>query len=98
MRNIFLVYIPPGNAEAMVHYEETIRQKVLPERIYRHTDDTLRSRLTRIFGARPITVWGLQDSSANRSKFERMVPGDEILIIEGSTIKLLGKIAATSGL
>ena len=80
----------------MVHYEETIRQKVLPERIYRHTDDTLRSRLTRIFGAKPITVWGSQDSSANRSKFERMVPGDEILIIEGSTIKLLGKIAATT--
>jgi hypothetical protein len=80
----------------MVHYEETIRQKVLPERIHRHTDGILRSRLTRIFGARPITVWGSQDSSVNRSKFERMVPGDEILIIEGSTIKLLGKIAATT--
>jgi hypothetical protein len=40
-------------------------------------------------------VWGSQDSRANRSKFERMTPGDEVLIIEGSTIKLLGKIAAT---
>jgi hypothetical protein len=37
-----------------------------------------------------------QDSSANRAKFERMAPGDEVLIIEGSIIKLLGKIAATT--
>jgi hypothetical protein len=96
VRNIFLVYIPPGNTEAMVHYEETIRQKVSTDRIYRHVDSGLRSRLDRIFGGRPITVWGSQDSSANRSKFERMVPGDEILIIEGSIIKLLGKIAATT--
>jgi hypothetical protein len=96
VRNIFLVYIPPGNAEAMVHYAETIRQKVMPERIYRHIDDNLRSRLMRIFGTRPVTVWGSRDSSANRSKYERMVPGDEILIVEGATIKLLGKIAAVT--
>ena len=96
MKNIFLVYIPPGNAEAMVHYEETIRQKVMPERIFRYIDDNLRSRLMRVFGTRPITVWGSKDSSANRSKFERMVPGDEILIVEGTIIKLLGKIAAVT--
>jgi hypothetical protein len=41
VKNIFLVYIPPSNAEAMVHYEETIRKKVLPERVYRYVDDSL---------------------------------------------------------
>jgi hypothetical protein len=96
VRNIFLVYIPPGNPEAMVHYEETIRQKVSSDRIYRHVDSGVRSRLMRIFGGRPIAVWGSQDSQANRSKFERMAPGDEVLIIEGDIIKLLGKIAATT--
>jgi len=80
----------------MVHYEETIRQKVNPERIYRYIGADLRSRLMRIFGGRPIAVWGSQDSPANRAKFERMTPGDEVLIIEGVTIKLLGKIAATT--
>lgn len=80
----------------MVHYEETIRQKVSPERISRHIGTELRSRLARIFGGRPIAVWGSQDSPANRFKFERMAPGDEVLIIEGATIKLLGKIAATT--
>lgn len=79
----------------MVHYEETIRQKVISDRIYPFVKASLGSRLERIFRNRSIAVWGSQDSSANRAKFERMVPGDEVLIIEGSTIKLLGKIAAT---
>jgi len=95
-RNIFLVYIPPGNAEAMVHYEDTIRQKVTPDRIYQHAPDNLRANLQNIFKGRPIAVWGSRDSRANRAKFERMQPGDDILIIEGSSIKLLGKIAATT--
>lgn len=80
----------------MVHYEETIRQKVSGERIFRHVGTDLRSSLMRIFGGRQIAVWGSQDSPANRSKFERMAPGDEVLIIEGATIKLLGKIAAST--
>jgi hypothetical protein len=96
MKNIFLVYIPPGNTEAMVHYEDTIRQKVMPERIYPFITESLRSQLKRVFGPRPISVWGSRDSSANRAKFERMLPGDDILIIEGETIKLLGKVAAVT--
>lgn len=96
MRNIFLLYIPQANHEAMVHYEDTIRRKVSPERIYRYVDQNLRRQLDSIFGGRPIAVWGSRDSDANRAKFQRMVPGDEILIIVGDTIKLLGKIAETT--
>lgn len=96
MRNIFLLYIPPSNHEAVVHYEDTIRRKVLPDRIYRHVDQNTRRQLEAVFGNRPIAVWGSRDSTANRAKFERMVPGDEILIVEGNNIKLLGKIAVTT--
>lgn len=96
MKNIFLVYIPPGNAEAMVHYEDTIRRKVEPERIYRHIPGALKERLNKIFAGRPIAVWGSNDSAANRAKFEKMQPGDDVLIVEGKTIKLLGKVAATT--
>lgn len=96
MRNIFLLYIPPTNHEAVVHYEDTIRRKVAPDRVYRHVDQNLRQQLDNIFHGRPIAVWGSRDSQANRAKFERMVPGDEILIVEGDNIKLLGKIAATT--
>jgi hypothetical protein len=93
MRNIFLLYMPPGNAEAMVHYQDTIRNKVAFERIAPHVSSSLGRKLEQVFGPHPIAVWGSRDSSANRAKFDRMIEGDEILIVEGETIKLLGRIA-----
>jgi len=93
MRNIFLLYMPPGNAEAMVHYQDTIRNKVAFERIAPHVSSSLARNLQQVFGTHPIAVWGSRDSSANRAKFDRMAEGDEILIVEGGTIKLLGRIA-----
>ncbi len=93
MKSVFILYMPKSNYEAMVHYEDTIKNKVKPERIFTYVDYNLRARLTNIFGNRPIAVWGSRDSSANRSRFESMSIGDDILIVEGETIKLLGKIA-----
>jgi hypothetical protein len=93
MRNIFLLYMPPGNAEAMVHYQDTIRNKVAFDRIAPHVSSTLGRKLQQVFGPNPIAVWGSRDSAANRAKFDRMAEGDEILIVEGETIKLLGRVA-----
>jgi len=93
MRNIFILYMPLGNVEAMIHYEDTIRKKVAPEVIFSHIDSSSRRRLETIFGGRPIAVWGSRDSRANRAKFDRMKPGDEVLIVEGATVKLLGRVA-----
>ena len=87
MRNIFLLYMPPGNAEAMVHYQDTIRNKVAFDRIAPYVSSTIGRKLQQVFGPRPIAVWGSRDTDANRSKFDRMAEGDEILIIEGQTIK-----------
>lgn len=94
MRNIFILYMPPGNREAMVHYEDTIRKKVAQDRIYAHVDSTTRKRLEAVFGSRSVAVWGSRDSSSNRAKFDRMQAGDEVLIVEGDTVKLLGRVAA----
>ncbi len=93
MRNIFLLYMPPGNAEAMVHYQDTVRNKVVFDRIAPHLSPTLARKLQQVFGSNPIAVWGSRDSPANRAKFDRMADGNEILIVEGKTIKLLGRIA-----
>ena len=78
----------------MVHYQDTIVNKVSQDRIFNHIDNNLKSHLLNIFGRKPIAVWGSRDSNANRQRFNRMSPGDDILIVEGNTIKLLGKIAA----
>jgi hypothetical protein len=91
--NVFLLYMPPGNAEAMVHYEDTIVKRVSLERLSPFLSANLKARLIGVFGRDPIAVWGSQGGPRNRANFERMSPGDDILIVEGQRIKLIGKIA-----
>jgi hypothetical protein len=93
MRNIFMLYMPPLNPEAMVHYRETIRQKVAFGRIVPFIDSSLNRHLREVFGERHIAVWGSRNTPMNRGRFDRMEEGDEILIVEGDIIRLLGKIA-----
>lgn len=94
MKNIFILYMAPGNLEQMVHYEDTIKNKVSQARIFKYISDDLKNKLRDVFGSHLITTWGSRNTDTNRAKFERMQPGDDILIIEGNTIKLLGKFAA----
>jgi hypothetical protein len=94
MPNIFLLYMPPRNAEAMIHYEQTIHNGVSLERIGRYLPDPLRARLRDLFGSRPIAVWGSRDTPANRGRFNAMQERDNILIVEGPTVKLMGLVAA----
>jgi hypothetical protein len=93
MRNIFILYMPPTNLEAMVHFEDTIQKKVAPELVYSSVKPELQRRLQRMFGAKPIAVWGSNNSPANRRKFDRMNDGDEVLIVKGDTVVLLGRVA-----
>ena len=85
--------MPPGNGEAMIHYQDTIKNRVSQERIFKYIDHNLRDRLHNIFGDSPIATWGSRSGENNRSRFSKMQPGDDVLIIEGDNIKLLGKIA-----
>ncbi len=94
MPNIFLLYMPPGNAEAMLHYEQTIRIGVTLDKISRFLPDELRRRLRELFADGPIAVWGSRDSRANRQRFEQMEQRDNILIVEGPNIKFMGLVAA----
>ena len=94
MHNAFLLYMPPGNAQAMVHYQDTIKNKVSLHRLSQFISPQLRAKLISVFGANAIAVWGSEAGPRNRSAFERMGEGDDVLIVEGSTVRLLGKIAA----
>jgi len=94
MSNVFLLYMPPGNAEAMVHYQDTIKNKVLLTRITPHVPAFVGAKLRSVFGTASIAVWGSAGGPRNRSSFERMSPGDDLLIVEGDSIKLIGKVAA----
>ncbi len=94
MSNVFLLYMPPGNAEAMVHYQDTIKQKVQLSRITPHVTPNLQAKLRSVFGQSPIAVWGSTGGPRNRSNYERMSQGDDLLIVEGDSIRLIGKVAA----
>jgi hypothetical protein len=94
MHNAFLLYMPPGNAQAMVHYQDTIKHKVSIHRLSKFISPQLRAKLISVFGGNPIAVWGSEAGPRNRSAFERMGEGDDVLIVEGATVRLLGKIAA----
>ena len=91
--NIFMVYMPPGNQEAMVHYEDTIRNRVHFGRVANFLSREETTILRELFGSASMAVWGSRDSTANRSKFAKMRPGDSLLIVEGGTIRFMGKIA-----
>ena len=91
MHNAFLLYMPPGNAQAMVHYQDTIKNKVSLHRLSQFISPQLRAKLISVFGANAIAVWGSEAGPRNRSAFERMGEGDDVLIVEGSTVRLLGK-------
>jgi hypothetical protein len=80
--------------EAMVHYQDTIKTKVALRRISGFISRDLHAKLTSVFPSGQIAVWGSQDGERNRSNFEGMSPGDDVLIVEGDSVKLIGKIAA----
>jgi len=86
--------MPPGNTEAMVHYQDTIRNKIAFDRIAPHVSSSLGRKLQQVFGPNRIAVWGSRGGPGNRRTFDRMNEGDEVLILEGRTIRLLGRIAA----
>lgn len=94
MRNIFMLYMPAGNPEALVHYEDTILRRVPAEKVYPMVEAGVRRQLESVFGDKRMAVWGSRNTPANRSKFDRMALGDEVLIVEGENIKLVGRVAA----
>jgi len=94
MKNIFFLYIPPNNTEAIIHYQDTIINKVSQDHIFRYVDQNIKNYLRGIFQDKKIAVWGSHNTSINRSRFEKMGVGDNILIVEGDTVRLLGFIAA----
>jgi hypothetical protein len=85
--------MPPSNAEAMVHYQDTLLGSVRQERIQRYLTSDENERLHRLFGERPVKVWGSRNSSKNRSGFDRMKPGDDLLVVKGDVIEFMGKVA-----
>src|SRR5688500_5307618 len=85
--------MPPTNLEAMSHYEDTIKNRVTLDRVRPYLSANEIARLSDLFGDRRIAVWGSRHGSSSRATFERMSPADDLLIVEGESIRFIGKIA-----
>lgn len=92
-RKVFLVYMPQGNLEAMVHYRDTIENRVPLDRVRKHLSSDQIQKLNSIFGGKPMAIWGSRSGPQNRSRFDRMEEADHLLIVEGPSIRFMGQIA-----
>ena len=94
MANVFLLYMPPGNAEAMVHYQDTIQLRVPLARVAPHVPANLRTNLISVFGNSSIPVWGSAGGPRNRANFVVAAPAEDLR----SWVVELGRFGATEGL
>lgn len=94
MKNTFILHLSMLDPEEIIHYNETVINKVDQKTIFPFVDDSTKELIQKDFEDSSVIVWRLLDNAVNRSKFDKLTPGDEILVVEDDVIKLLGKVSA----
>jgi len=92
-RKVFLV-VAGGNASAQRHFEDTIQRKRTLEEVRRFLPSQEIENLEKIYHGSPFIVWGAVPGPMNESRWEKMTPGDVVLIYNNGRIRFAGEIAA----
>ncbi len=92
-RKVFLV-VAGGNASAERHFEDTIKRKRTLEEVRRFLPTQEIDNLERIYHRSDFIVWGAVPGPMNESRWEKMTPGDVVLIYNSGRIRFAGEIAA----
>ena len=92
-RKVFLV-VAGGNASAQRHFEDTIQRKRTLEEVRRFLPAREIESLEKIYHGSSFIVWGAVPGPMNESRWEKMAPGDVVLIYNGGRIRFAGEIAA----
>lgn len=92
-RKVFLV-VAGGNASAERHFEDTIKRKRTLEEVRRFLPTREIDNLERIYHRSDFIVWGAVPGPLNESRWEKMTPGDVVLIYNSGRIRFAGEIAA----
>jgi hypothetical protein len=92
-RKIFLV-VAGGNPAAERHFEDTIRRKRTIQEVRAFLPSREIENLERIYHGSNFIVWGSVPGPLNESRWEKMVPGDVVLIYNRGRIRFAGEIAA----
>ena len=92
-RKVFLVVVG-GNASAQRHFEDTIQRKRTLDEVRRFLPAQEIENLEKIYHGSDFIVWGAVPGPMNESRWEKMTPGDVVLIYNNGRIRFAGEIAA----
>lgn len=92
-RKIFLV-VAGGNPSAEKHFEDTIQRKRTLEEVRRFLPSQEIDNLERIYHGSDFIVWGAVPGPMNEARWEKMMPGDVVLVYNSGRIRFAGEIAA----
>src|SRR5882762_10065911 len=92
-RKVFLV-VAGGNAAAEQHFEDTIQRKRAIGEVRRFLPSREIENLENIYHGSNFIVWGAVPGPMNESRWQRMEPGDVVLIYNHGSICFAGEIAA----
>lgn len=90
-RHVFLV-VAGGNPAAERHFEDTIKRKRTLEEVRRFLPSQEIENLERIYHSSNFIVWGAVPGPMNESRWEKMKPGDVVLIYNNGRIRLLARL------
>ena len=93
LRRIFIV-VAGGNLAAERHFEDTIQRKRNLNEIRRFLPQVEIENLENIYHNAPFIVWGAVPGPMNESRWEKMKPGDIVLIYNRGYIRFVGEVAA----
>ena len=78
-RKVFFV-VAGGNSAAEKHFEDTIKRKRTVDEVKRFLSSQEIENLERIYHGSNFFVWGSVPGPMNESRWEKMTPGDVVLI------------------
>ena len=92
-RNVFIV-VAGGNTAAERHFEDTIQHKRTLAEVRRFLPEREIQNLENIYHGSDFIVWGAVPGPMNESHWDKMKPGDIVLIYNQGRICFAGEVAA----
>jgi hypothetical protein len=92
-RRVFIV-LAGGNPAAQRNFEDTIQRKRTPEEVRKFLPPQEIDNLEKIYHDSDFIVWGSVPGPMNESRWEKMMPGDVVLIYNDGRIRFAGEVAA----
>lgn len=93
LRKVFIV-VAGGNVSAQRHFEDTIKKRRTLAEVRRFLPTSEIENLEGIYHGSDFIVWGAVPGPMNEVRWEKMAPGDVVLIYNGGRICFAGEIAA----